>query len=178
MASASKKRPRTGTSGGSSPLKPVAHDSDSETSDSDDDWNASGKGKKPKKKKAKTSGAKSSKKATSDNDAPHSDPEEGKIISPAFNCSLYNLNYNVLTNSWVCTGEVSDNSDSDDQSPRKGGSSSSYSSSESDEEFNDGYDENLMGDDNDKDRLASMTEKEREEELFNRNERREVMRTR
>lgn len=35
-----------------------------------------------------------------------------------------------------------------------------------------------MGDDNDQARLASMTEKEREEELFNRNERREVMRTR
>jgi RNA polymerase-associated protein RTF1 len=77
----SNKRQRTGTAGtSSSPLKPVAHDSDSETSDSDDEWNASGKGKKPKKKKAKTSGAKSSKKATSDNDGPHSDPEEGTVI--------------------------------------------------------------------------------------------------
>ncbi len=72
---------------------------------------------------------------------------------------------------------MSDNSDSDDGGG-KSGSSSNYSSSESEEEFNDGYDENLMGDDNDQARLASMTEKEREEELFNRNERREVMRTR
>ncbi len=79
--------------------------------------------------------------------------------------------------SFCIKGEVSDNSDSDDGA-RKSGSSGSYSSSESEEEFNDGYDENLMGDDNDQARLASMTEKEREEELFNRNERREVMRTR
>ena len=69
-------------------------------------------------------------------------------------------------------GEVSDNSDSEGSDSRSG-----YSSSDS-EEFNDGYDENLMGDDLDQARLASMTEKEREEELFNRNERREVMRTR
>ena len=35
-----------------------------------------------------------------------------------------------------------------------------------------------MGDDQDQASLASMTEKEREEELFNRNERREVLKTR
>lgn len=73
-------------------------------------------------------------------------------------------------------GEVSDNSVSD--TDKKGGASSSDYSSESEEEFNDGFDENLMGDDEDQARLAGMTEKEREEELFNRNERREVMRTR
>ncbi|KAI1289366.1 RNA polymerase-associated protein RTF1 -like protein [Halotydeus destructor] len=46
------------------------------------------------------------------------------------------------------------------------------------EEFNDGFDENLMGDDADKERLAQMTEKEREQELFNRGEKREVLKTR
>ncbi|XP_054162672.1 RNA polymerase-associated protein RTF1 homolog [Oppia nitens] len=46
------------------------------------------------------------------------------------------------------------------------------------EEFNDGYDENLMGDDDDQKRLAMMTEKEREQELFNRSEKREVLKTR
>lgn len=46
------------------------------------------------------------------------------------------------------------------------------------DEFNDGYDENLMGDEADKRRLAEMTEKEREQELFNRGEKREVLRTR
>ncbi|XP_057373995.1 RNA polymerase-associated protein Rtf1-like [Daphnia carinata] len=143
------KRQRTGVAANSPPPKLIANDSDSETSDSDDDWDASGKKKKPKKKKAKASAGKMNRKPSGGNDS-HSDPEEG---------------------------EVSDNSDSDGGA-RKSGSSSSYSSSESEEEFNDGYDENLMGDDNDQARLASMTEKEREEELFNRNERREVMRTR
>lgn len=44
--------------------------------------------------------------------------------------------------------------------------------------FNDGYDENLMGDEADKTMLAQMTEKEREQEIFNRGEKREVLRTR
>lgn len=45
-------------------------------------------------------------------------------------------------------------------------------------EFNDGYDENLMGDEEDRQRLALMTEKEREQELFNRSERRETLKIR
>lgn len=55
------------------------------------------------------------------------------------------------------------------------------SDSESDnvaEEFDDGLDENLIRDDEDRKRLESMTEKEREQELFNRIEKREVLRTR
>lgn len=61
-------------------------------------------------------------------------------------------------------GEVSD-SGSDD--------------SDSDEDkFHDGYDENLIGDDEDKKRLEAMTEKEREQELFNRMERRAALKKR
>lgn len=47
--------------------------------------------------------------------------------------------------------------------------------SDDDEEFNDGFDENLVGDEEDQKRLDSMTEKERELELFNRNEKRQVL---
>lgn len=65
-------------------------------------------------------------------------------------------------------GEVSD-SDSN-----SGGSSSDGSQSE----FFDGYDENLMGDEEDKKRLEGLSEKERETELYKRIERREIMRTR
>lgn len=64
-------------------------------------------------------------------------------------------------------GEVSDTEGSD-----------SDSSALSQEEFNDGYDENLMGDEEDQTRLAQMTEKEREQEIFKRIEQREVMKTR
>lgn len=65
-------------------------------------------------------------------------------------------------------GEVSD---SDEES---GDASSDSSSSE----FNDGYDENLMGDEEDRKRLEGLSEKERETELYKRIERREIMRTR
>jgi RNA polymerase-associated protein RTF1 len=68
---------------------------------------------------------------------------------------------------YVITGEVSDTEGSD-----------SDSSALSQEEFNDGYDENLMGDEEDQARLAQMTEKEREQEIFKRIEQREVMKTR
>ena len=67
----------------------------------------------------------------------------------------------------VMTGEVTDSE-----------ASESYSSALSQEEFNDGYDENLMGDEEDQARLAQMTEKEREQEIFKRIEQREVMKTR
>lgn len=46
------------------------------------------------------------------------------------------------------------------------------------EEFDDGLDENMIGDEEDRARLEQMTEKEREQEIYNRIEKREVMRTR
>lgn len=45
-------------------------------------------------------------------------------------------------------------------------------------EFNDGLDDELMGDEKDRERLSKMTEKEREQEIFNRLERREMLKTR
>ena len=60
-----------------------------------------------------------------------------------------------------------------------GSGSAAGSGSESEEEkFCDGYDENLIGDEEDKAKLEQMTEKEREQELFNRMERRQVLKTR
>lgn len=46
------------------------------------------------------------------------------------------------------------------------------------DEFDDGLDEDLMGDDDDRRMLGNMTEREREEELFKRAERREELRKR
>ncbi|KAJ8680449.1 hypothetical protein QAD02_016236 [Eretmocerus hayati] len=57
-------------------------------------------------------------------------------------------------------------------------SSDADDSDSSQEEFNDGYDDKLMGDAEDQARLAQMTEKEREQEIFKRIEQREIMRTR
>lgn len=44
--------------------------------------------------------------------------------------------------------------------------------------FRDGYGDDLMGDEEDRARLEQMTEKEREQELFNRIEKREVLKRR
>lgn len=67
------------------------------------------------------------------------------------------------------SGEVSDS---------ESNSSSSSSDSSEDEVFRDGYDDDLMGDAEDRARLEQMTEKEREQELFNRIEKREVLKRR
>jgi len=57
-------------------------------------------------------------------------------------------------------------------------SSSSSSEDEDDEQYHDGWDDNLMGDEADRERLEKMTEKEREQEIFNRVEKREALKTR
>lgn len=50
---------------------------------------------------------------------------------------------------------------------------------ESDKEiFNDGFDENLIGDEEDRQKLEKMTEKEREQILYNRIEQREALKIR
>lgn len=62
----------------------------------------------------------------------------------------------------VLSGEVSDSDDSDS----------------SQEEFNDGYDDELMGDAEDRIRLMKMSEKEREQEIYQRLEQREIKKKR
>lgn len=66
----------------------------------------------------------------------------------------------------VAAGEVSDSDD--------GGEGDSDSMVE----FDDGLGEDLIRDEEDRKRLEQMTEKEREQELFNRIEKREVLMTR
>ncbi|KAL0133478.1 hypothetical protein PUN28_000904 [Cardiocondyla obscurior] len=88
-----------------------------------------------------------------------SEPEEGNI-NTKFNF-FYVIYVNIIL---FATGEVSDSDPS--------------VSSSSQEEFNDGYDDKLMGDAEDQARLAQMTEKEREQEIFKRIEQREIMKTR
>lgn len=56
--------------------------------------------------------------------------------------------------------------------------SDSGEDSSNENQFNDGYDDNLYGDEEDRKRLEMMTEKEREQELFDRMERRNLLRTR
>lgn len=69
--------------------------------------------------------------------------------------------------------------DKSDKSELEEGQVATDSDSDSwDSEFNDGYDENLMGDAIDRARLEGLSEKERETEIFKRIERRDVMKAR
>ncbi|KAM7346000.1 RNA polymerase-associated protein Rtf1 isoform 2-T2 [Cochliomyia hominivorax] len=78
-------------------------------------------------------------------------------------------------------GEVSDTEDEHKKKSDLSDNSNdmeSSSESSSDSEFDDGYDENLMGDEDDRKRLSCLSEKERETEIFKRIEQRDIMRTR
>ncbi|XP_057672623.1 RNA polymerase-associated protein Rtf1 [Diorhabda carinulata] len=72
-------------------------------------------------------------------------------------------------------GETKKQEEAEKSEPEEGEVSDSSSS---EEEFNDGYDDQLMGDEEDRARLAALTEKERETEIFKRIEQREMMKTR
>ncbi|XP_065161988.1 RNA polymerase-associated protein Rtf1 isoform X2 [Atheta coriaria] len=71
---------------------------------------------------------------------------------------------------------VPEKSQDHNSEPEEGEVSDSSDSSEA--EFNDGYDDQLMGDEEDRARLASLTEKERETEIYKRIEQRELMKHR
>uniref|UniRef100_A0A1B6LL48 Plus3 domain-containing protein n=2 Tax=Graphocephala atropunctata TaxID=36148 RepID=A0A1B6LL48_9HEMI len=156
LLSLAKKKKVNHSDDGESPVetsapKTTATYSDSDTSSgSDDDWDAKGnKNSSKKKKKTKTAPKRTVSKSSSEEESSDEEPDK------------------VNKSSEPEEGEVSDSEGSD-----------SDSSDMSQEEFNDGYDENLMGDEEDQQRLAQMTEKEREQEIFKRIEQREVMKTR
>ncbi|CAL8297641.1 unnamed protein product [Arctogadus glacialis] len=152
------KRKRTDSDEQDEPVsKPTAAaSSDSETSDSDDEWTVGGtKGKK------KVKPGKGSDKKTASKKKLHKAAASGSSDGDS-----------SAESSAPEEGEVSD-SDTNSSS-----SSSDSESSSEDDVFRDGYGEDLMGDEEDRARLEQMTEKEREQELFNRIEKREVLKRR
>ncbi|XP_075699433.1 RNA polymerase-associated protein RTF1 homolog [Rhinoderma darwinii] len=150
------KRKRSDSEEKEQPVSKPAATSDSETSDSDDEWTVGGVKNKKKGKPGKGLDKKVSMKKTTNKGA--SSGSSGKDSSGESSAPE--------------EGEVSD-SDSNSSS-----SSSDSDSSSEEEEFCDGYGDDLMGDEEDRARLEQMTEKEREQELFNRIEKREVLKRR
>ncbi|KAM3919229.1 RNA polymerase-associated protein RTF1 homolog [Leptodactylus fuscus] len=150
------KRKRSDSEEKEQPASKPAATSDSETSDSDDEWTVGGVKNKKKGKPGKGLDKKGSMKKTTNRGA--SSGSSGKDSSGESSAPE--------------EGEVSD-SDSNSSS-----SSSDSDSSSEEEEFCDGYGDDLMGDEEDRARLEQMTEKEREQELFNRIEKREVLKRR
>ncbi|XP_041703240.1 RNA polymerase-associated protein RTF1 homolog [Coregonus clupeaformis] len=139
------------------PVSKPAASSDSETSDSDDEWTAGGPKVKKKVKPGKPTATEKKKEAAK------------KRVHKA-----------------ASSGSSGGDSSADSSAPEEGevsdsesnSSASSSDSSSEDDVFRDGYGEDLMGDEEDRARLEQMTEKEREQELFNRIEKREVLKRR
>ncbi|XP_061381146.1 RNA polymerase-associated protein Rtf1 [Danaus plexippus] len=88
------------------------------------------------------------------------------------------VKHNELRRSTDSSGSKKKDTYSEPEEGEVSSHSSDNDSIDSEEEFDDGYDENLMGDDADRARLAAMSEKEREQEIFKRIERRDLMKTR
>uniref|UniRef100_A0A3B4ABF5 RNA polymerase-associated protein RTF1 homolog n=1 Tax=Periophthalmus magnuspinnatus TaxID=409849 RepID=A0A3B4ABF5_9GOBI len=145
------KRKRVDSGEQDEPVSKPAASTDSETSDSDDEWTVGGtKGKK------KVKPGKGSEKKTTTKKKVHKATASGSSDGDS-----------SAESSAPEEGEVSD-------SESNSSSSSSDSDSSEDDVFRDGYDDDLMGDAEDRARLEQMTEKEREQELFNRIEKREA----
>ncbi|MGH0122928.1 UNVERIFIED_CONTAM: hypothetical protein FKN15_018595 [Acipenser sinensis] len=138
------KRKRADSEEQEEPVSKPSASTDSETSDSDDEWTVGGTKAKKKVKPGKGGEKKGATKKRV-HKAASSGSSDGDSSAES---------------SAPEEGEVSD-SDSNSSS-----SSSESESSSEDEEFHDGYGEDLMGDAEDRERLEQMTEKEREQELF------------
>ncbi|XP_036171465.1 RNA polymerase-associated protein RTF1 homolog [Myotis myotis] len=149
------KRKRSDSEEKEPPVSQPAASSDSETSDSDDEWTFGSNKNKKKGKARKIEKKGTMKKQVNKTASSGSSDKDSSAESSAPE-----------------EGEVSD-SDSNSSS-----SSSDSDASSEDEEFHDGYGEDLMGDEEDRARLEQMTEKEREQELFNRIEKREMLKRR
>ncbi|KAK9881422.1 hypothetical protein WA026_016310 [Henosepilachna vigintioctopunctata] len=132
--------------------KPSIYSDSSDSSDSDIDSEFLNLAKNKNKKKQSPQS-----KATSDSDSDNASKRKKRKVEHTKSSDSESNKVDV--DSEPEEGEVSD-------------------SSLSDEEFNDGYDDQLMGDEEDRAHLASLTEKERETELFKRIEQRELMKTR
>lgn len=159
----------------------------SNSSDSESEWDSNDKSttkdapkkKKTMKKVSTRSSDESSEESDSDSDSDSGDssndediekcpakksPTPDKLISPTSPPKS-----KTRVESEHEEGEVSDSSVS---------SKSLGSESSSNSEFDDGFDENYYGDEEDRARLNALSEKERETEIYKRIERRDMMRTR
>jgi len=150
-----------------SPPKPQSSSDSDSSSDDDDEWTAN-VNKSKKKLKSKSSVASSRKSAMSSKE---------KILSDDSSSDEESEVNEKKKRSKLEEGELSSSSDSGaSKSPDNDDSDvSDFNEEELRKEFDDGYNEEFIGDDEDRATLGNMTEKEREQELYNRLEKREAL---
>jgi len=141
----------------SSPPQQIRNSSSpSDTSDDDDhEWNSKNKKKVTKKTKKKTRDVIHDDSSSTDTD----DDSNAKIRSEA----------NSAEEGELSSSSASSASDSNEES---------FDEEELRKQFDDGYDDKLVGDEEDRRRLDEMTEKEREQILYERLEKREALQKR
>ncbi|KAJ8706153.1 hypothetical protein PYW07_010930 [Mythimna separata] len=171
-----KKKKKTGDSPPPSKSKRSGSGSDSE-SDWDDDDN-----KKSNSKSSSSSGSDSESDARSDTSKKKEPARASRKTSSDHSDDNRKRPEPKKTETRRSTDSAGSGKKKENYSEPEEGEVSSHSSDndsiDSEEEFDDGYDENLMGDEDDRARLAAMSEKEREQEIFKRIERRDLMKTR
>lgn len=150
------KRKRVDSDEQEEPVSKPAASTDSETSDSDDEWTVGGTKVKKKVKQGKG-------------------PDKKNVAKKRVNKAAASGSSDGDSSAESSAPEEGEVSDSESNSSS---SSSDSDSSSEDDVFRDGYGDDLMGDEEDRARLEQMTEKEREQELFNRIEKREVLKRR
>ncbi|XP_053683966.1 RNA polymerase-associated protein Rtf1 [Sabethes cyaneus] len=145
-------------------------------SDSDDDSEPEAAAQR-RKRNAKPS---SSSESEQEDDKADSEPdeEEANAKKPAVRSAQKQKDDDEAEKSELEEGQLTSDDESGSGSGDDSDDESGSSSSSGDSEFDDGYDDNLMGDDADRARLNALSEKERETEIFKRIERRDVMKTR
>jgi len=146
------------------PTKPsttTQNTSDSDTSDDDVEWTMD----KRQKKKLKKPKSKSLKGSSS----------KDKVFSGFSSEDETETRHKSKSNRSPEDGELSSSSDSAKNEATGSDEDSEFDEEELRKEFDDGYDAELVGDDEDRQRLQNMTEKEREQELYNRLEKREAL---
>ena len=131
----------------------------------------SGSDKKKSYKKAKVT-------SSSSDDSVDSEADESEKEDQSLNKSA-NIPPVTQTNGQLPTTSATDGDKSDlEEGQISSDSEGSGDESSSDSEFDDGYGEDLMGDENDRNYLEKLSEKERETELFKRAEKRDDLKRR
>ncbi|CAH1642384.1 unnamed protein product [Spodoptera littoralis] len=150
-------------------------------SDSESDWDDDDN-KKSNSKSSSSSGSDSESDARSDTSKKKEAPRSTRKTSSEHSDDSQKKVEPKKTENRRSTDSAESTKKKETYSEPEEGEVSSHSSDndsiDSEEEFDDGYDENLMGDEEDRARLAAMSEKEREQEIFKRIERRDLMKTR
>ncbi|KAH3850855.1 RNA polymerase-associated protein RTF1 homolog [Dreissena polymorpha] len=152
-------------------------DSDSEASDSgsnlDEDLKALAK-----RKRKSPSQSKGTSQSSGDSDSESSSGSDGDWRMDGKKGKKKKKGKKLANRKTVVNSSSESESEGEIKSEPEEGEVSDSGEDSGDEQFHDGYDENLIGDEEDKQRLEDMTEKERETELFNRMERRNLLKTR